>query len=714
MTSSARARRAARALGLALLVAAGCRRDAPTVPDRDPGRPAATMTAAAIDQPAVVDRVDAVDRADADLRALAADPPAADLVVLAARLGTIADADAARARSEPPVARAVGDVEHFRVHDIVNNRELDIDARLEIVTEHAWFWVQLDQPFDRDQLARGAREFSDTIYPRLRAVFGSEWSPGVDNDPRVHVLHHEPVPGIAGYFSGADEVTKAVDPNSNALEMFYVNLSVYAPGSADYLGLLAHEFQHMILWHRDYGEPTWVNEGLSEVAPHLVGYPAQFGGAYRRSPDTPLTDWDPTGEGNEAHYAASYLFLAWLHDRFGDPILTAIADAPANGAAGIEAALATVGAPATFDATFLDWVVANRVGKRRAADDPYGYDRPVGDAIEAERLPASGAQQTVAQYGVDYWDATPLAGDGRIELAFEGDLDAALLDDSGRAGNHAWWAGRSDAMHARLWRTFDLSSVETGTPARLTWRTWYDIEEGWDQGYVMASVDGARWAVVATDRTVSADTGGAVGPHVAGATNGWVTDSIDLAAYAGGPVTISFELVTDDAVSLGGWAVDDIALDAIGWSDDVEGDGTGQAAGPGADSWGTAGWHRAPESVPQRWGVQAIVDDGARVVVTRFPVDADGHAAIVVDAVPPDATVTLSVSGLTPLVRRAAGYALSGNPLSGNPLSGSGASSSTSDAYPPPSAASASSAAAYPAPSSPPSSSSGSAPSPSP
>lgn len=619
--------------------------------------------------------------------ALAADPPAFDPVLLAARLGRVADPEGARARTEPPSARRAGDVQRFRVHDIVGNRELDIDARLEAITDNAWFWVQVGEPFDAAALARGAEAFSAEVYPRLREVFGSEWSPGVDNDPRVHVLHHEPVPGIAGYFSGADEVTAAVDPDSNALEMFYVNLSVYPPGSADYLALLAHEFQHMIHWHRDYGEATWVNEGLSEVAPHLVGYGAQHGAAYRPTPDVALTDWEPTDASNDAHYAAAYLFFAWLHDRFGDAILSAVAAAPANGAAGVEAALAAVGAPMAFDDAFMDWAAANRVGRRRAPGDPLGYDRAGIEAIGALPLPDGGARETVAQHGADYWDVTHLVAGGRLELTFEGAAEAPLLAPSERAGNHAWWAGRSDAMHARLDRTFDLTGLAPGTPARLTWRTWHEIEAGWDQAYVLASADGARWDVLPTGLAKAAESGGAVGPHLDGASGSWRDDGVDLGAYAGGPVTVSFELVTDDAVSLGGWAVDDLALNAVGWSDDVEYGTTGT----GGDGWRSAGWHVAPESLPQRWGLQALVDDGRRVAATRFQVDDDGRARIALDAVPPSASVTVIVSGLTPLIRGAAAYAL--EPVSG---SASGASSS-SGAYPRPAAPS--SGAAYPPPS---------------
>src|SRR5690606_32786277 len=102
-----------------------------------------------------------------------------------------------------------------------------------------------------------------------------EWNPGVDNDPRLHVLHATGLgDGIAGYYSSADQYSRLARAFSNEKEMFYINLS-WLNRSANYLyyeTVLAHEFQHMILWYRDRNEETWINEGQSEFAQVVAGY----------------------------------------------------------------------------------------------------------------------------------------------------------------------------------------------------------------------------------------------------------------------------------------------------------------------------------------------------------------------------------------------------------------------------------------------------------
>ena len=32
-------------------------------------------------------------------------------------------------------------------------------------------------------------DFEDRVYPLVTAAFGREWSPGVDSDPRIAILH---------------------------------------------------------------------------------------------------------------------------------------------------------------------------------------------------------------------------------------------------------------------------------------------------------------------------------------------------------------------------------------------------------------------------------------------------------------------------------------------------------------------------------------------
>ena len=49
-----------------------------------------------------------------------------------------------------------------------------------------------------------------------------------------------------------------------------------SPDSAEYLSVLAHEFQHVVHDNWDKGEDSQVNEGLSEVAATVAGFQSPF------------------------------------------------------------------------------------------------------------------------------------------------------------------------------------------------------------------------------------------------------------------------------------------------------------------------------------------------------------------------------------------------------------------------------------------------------
>ena len=45
--------------------------------------------------------------------------------------------------------------------------------------------------------------------------------------------------------------------------MVYIDSRTLGSPGAGYNALVAHEFQHMVHWHADNSEDSWVNEGLS-------------------------------------------------------------------------------------------------------------------------------------------------------------------------------------------------------------------------------------------------------------------------------------------------------------------------------------------------------------------------------------------------------------------------------------------------------------------
>jgi len=158
-------------------------------------------------------------------------------------------------------------------------------------------------------------------------------------------------------------------------------------------------------------------------------------------------------------------------------------------------------------------------------------------------------------------------------------------------GAYMWWGGKSNMRDAKLTTTapLDLSAATTAT---LTFKTFYDIEEGWDFGFVQASIDGgSTWTSLTGTHTTSEHDPSCYFidelPGYSGFSEQWLEEVVDLTAYAGkSGVLLRFRYETDPA-SLGlGWYLDDIKVTAGGQtilSDNVE------AAGR---QWVVDGWTR--------------------------------------------------------------------------------------------------------------------------
>ena len=170
---------------------------------------------------------------------------------------------------------------------------------------------------DDDDIAALMTAFEDKIYPTDRRFFGSEWSPGVDNDPHVHIVYARNLgASTGGYYSTPDEYNPSVKKYSNAAEMFVFNADGMPLDDEYTYGTLAHEFQHMIHWSLDRNETSWINEGFSELAAFINGY--TVGGAdwaYAQNPDLSLNDWTSLSDSPEVtsrHYGQAFLFTTLL------------------------------------------------------------------------------------------------------------------------------------------------------------------------------------------------------------------------------------------------------------------------------------------------------------------------------------------------------------------------------------------------------------------
>jgi immune inhibitor A len=558
--------------------------------------------------------------------------PARDPLALAARFdGTLVLADPP---ASPVTTWAPGDTTTFWADDLEADLQFQVQATLEVITPVAYVWVESGVTLDEADLQRSAEVFSSVTYPTVRAAFGSEANPGIDGDPRLHVLLARGLgEGTAAYFGSASLYPAEAVPGSNEREMFFVNLDSMASslGSDYFDGVLAHEFQHMIHHNNDANEDAWLDEGMAELASLLAGFDWRgFAPQFLQAPGIQLTTW-PEVESTIPHYGAAFLFATYFHERFGDEGTRLLVTDPANGMASVDAALEALGAtdPVSGAALtsldiFADWTAAILLNNSALADGRFGYtllDPGLGTATVQQVVDTYPAKLdlSAAQYSATYVTLRHMSP-GRLRVQFAGAESVPVVDAAPFSGARMWYSNRGDTTDSSLTRAFDLNGVKIAT---LEFALWYDIEALWDYGYVMASCDGGdTWTPLATARTTTEDPhGNAYGPGYTGDSGGdapaWVQETVDLTPFAGGEVLIRFELITDEAVNAQGMLVDDVRIPEIGYFDDFE-------SGPGG--WESQGWLYIDNVLPQRWIVQAVRQTDAAAPVTRLLMAEEGVA----------------------------------------------------------------------------------------
>lgn len=520
-----------------------------------------------------------------------------------------------------PIDHQVGDVHTFWLSDEEQHRYWEIEAELQVKAEHSYFYVDSETSFDMDDLQAAATLFESKILANNRAIFGLEWTPGIDNDPRLTILvTHQMPAGIAGYFSSTDEYPKLMQPHSNEREMIYVT-SEYLQDGDEFGQLLSHELQHMIHWNQDRSEAVWVNEGLSLLAEEVNGYASVLGGReFWRDPDVQLTNWAEDPNDRYRNYAASKLFLSYLGEHYGGyDIMGRLAADPAYGIDGITDLLGTGGYRSSFEDVFADWVVANLLDDESLGKGQYAYALGQGNkpTLRATLGPDASYSGWVRQFGTDYVAIRP--GDS-AHVAFRGSGQVRLVASEPHSGQFAWWANRRDMLNSSLTREVDLTETRSAT---LQFWTWYDIEENFDYGYVAVSADeGRTWEILPGLYTTSMDPNKAsYGDGYTGKSREWLSERVDLGPFVGRRILLRFWYVGDPGQNQPGWLVDDISIPEIGFSDDVEQESKG---------WIVDGFVRSSNTVPQSYIVQ-VVEYGPETTIRRLDLEESNQAQIALD-----------------------------------------------------------------------------------
>lgn len=171
-------------------------------------------------------------------------------------------------------------------------------------------------------------------------------------------------------------------------------------------------------------------------------------------------------------------------------------------------------------------------------------------------------------------------------------IKIALPDNERTTPNAAgtgngWWSGAEALKSATLTRTLDLHGV---TAPIFSFTSAWDIENGWDYGYVEVSTDGGTTWTSRADMygvlTTANPNGQNAGYGLTGSAGG--TLQFDLAPYAGLTVLVRLRYVTDLSIQNPGWWADDFRLQngaTTVFTDDVE---------SGANGWSTDGWSFVP------------------------------------------------------------------------------------------------------------------------
>jgi hypothetical protein len=290
-------------------------------------------------------------------------------------------------------------------------------------------------------------EFDANIHPAVTTAFGEPPNPGIDGDRKIYILlldirdTYDPVtyPAyVAGYFDPFNERLQVSLPSgshSNEKEMFYMDIAPGTPGSARFLGTLAHEFQHMIHYNaevtvKNASDNLWLNEAMSTIAPLYCGYEPDYMrvGLFQAAPMDSLTIWN----GTVFDYGVVYMWAQYVKDRIdtssGATVFRRMLQDTGTGISSVEAALSAIGYGKDFVGVFRDWAVANYSGNALSwsGHPEWSYTTintwpgvyPIGDGVSIELDGMFGyvdwtnvtSLHGLGPWSVDYYLYTPLSG----------------------------------------------------------------------------------------------------------------------------------------------------------------------------------------------------------------------------------------------------------------------------------------------------------------
>jgi hypothetical protein len=475
----------------------------------------------------------------------------------------------------------------------------------------------------QEQINELGNELATHIVPTDEAHFGNigtaEGTDGTSSDALVMLVYNvqddsyydcSVTTYTAGYFA-PDYITTA------GMNVIVVDAFDWANRIGDdaaapnlYEGVIAHELEHLLMNYSDPGEPSWVDEGLADLAGFLNEY--SIGGSHLTyhqvfHRETSLIRW---GGGLE-NYGASLTYFLYLWEQAGgngdgtftpdseydgaggDLLIKLIFENDADSMDGVQAAITQFNAQTganlrSAEELFKDWAVAVKLDAEGSdrwdlrninfgdpADTAWTVDiandvfwdkrgQYTGRMPEAKwRNKKNVPAQSALPFGVSYESFRNLGP--TFGLTFEGSPTEQVAPHSG--ADH-WWGG-AESLNENI---LDVTSGGTAAGAVVDLWSWYFIEEGWDYGYLEALV-GTEWVTVPLFRNgteVTTDTN----PHdnneegngLTGTSGGaYFVDEpqyiqLQSAPLPAGTTDVRFRYSTDAAYLDTGFFVDDVTV----------------------------------------------------------------------------------------------------------------------------------------------------------
>lgn len=129
-------------------------------------------------------------------------------------------------------------------------------------------------------------------------------------------------------------------------------------------------------------------------------------------------------------------------------------------------------------------------------------------------------------------------------------------------GSYVYWGGSYKRENGSENMVTSLDLTNTANP-KLTFKTSYDIEEGWDYGSIQVrSANHPQWTCIKGNITRESDPGAVLQfeDGITGTSNGWIDAEFDLSAYAGENIELKFKYSTDPGYFGTGFFVDNICV----------------------------------------------------------------------------------------------------------------------------------------------------------